>query len=143
MQYIEGQKWLLWKRPLGARYRQYLQSVGRPLKPRSVTICLVAIVLTKPVIAILVPKLVAMPTTLRHWISAMSSSDSLTQRTHPYNQRICRWLEYSQSYNPSKAKKPVIGNCVPKLGSHVTRFLWPIPAHNPKGISIGSAVSHR
>jgi len=37
-------------------------------------------------IAILVPKLVAMATTLRHSISAMSSSDNLTPKTHSYNQ---------------------------------------------------------
>jgi len=53
--------------------------VGRPLKPTS---SLVAIVHTKPVIAILVPKLVAVTTTLRHPISAMSSLDSLTPKTH-------------------------------------------------------------
>jgi len=37
----------------------------------------------KPVIAILVVKLVAMATTLRHSISAMSSSDTLTPKTDP------------------------------------------------------------
>jgi len=26
------------------------------------------------------------------------------------------------------------------VGSHLTRFLWPIQAHNPNGISIGSSV---
>ena len=31
--YIESQKWLPWQRPLGAGYRQYLHSVGRPFKP--------------------------------------------------------------------------------------------------------------
>ena len=49
----------------------------------SITNCLVAIVHTKPVIAILVSKLVAMATTLRHSISAVSLSDSLTPKTYP------------------------------------------------------------
>jgi len=63
--YIESQKkWLPWQLPSGAGYRQYLKSVGRPLKPHSISNCLVAIVLTKPVIATLVPKLVAMATSL-------------------------------------------------------------------------------
>jgi len=48
--------------------------------------CLDAIVLTKPVIAILIPKLVAMATTVRHSISTIFSSDSLTLNTHPYDQ---------------------------------------------------------
>jgi len=43
----------------------------------------VAIVHTKPVIAILVPKLVAMATFLRPSISGMSSLDSLTPKTYP------------------------------------------------------------
>jgi len=62
--YTESQKWLPWQHPLGAGYRQYLHSAGQPLKLPSITNCLVAIVHTKPVIAILVPKLVAMATTL-------------------------------------------------------------------------------
>jgi len=72
--YIERQKWLPWQRPLVAGYQQYLHIVGRPLNPppTPITNCLFAIVHTKPVIAILVPKLVAMATTLRHCISAMS-----------------------------------------------------------------------
>jgi len=41
------------------------------------------IVHTKPVIAILVPKLVAIATSFRPSISAMSSSDSLSQKTYP------------------------------------------------------------
>jgi len=45
--------------------------------------------------AILVPKLVAMATTLRHSISAISLSDSW------------RWLSNNQSYSLSKAKKMV------------------------------------
>jgi len=60
----KAKKWLPWQCPLCARHRQYLHSVGRPLKPPSITNCLVAIVLTKPVIAILVSKLVAMATSL-------------------------------------------------------------------------------
>ena len=66
--------------------------------------CLVAIVHTKLVIAILVPKLAAMATTLRRLTSAMSLSDSLTRETHPYNQTVCRKLSYNQNYSPSKAK---------------------------------------
>jgi len=42
----------------------------------SITNCLLSIVLTKPAVAILVPKLVVMPTTLRHLILARFSSDS-------------------------------------------------------------------
>ena len=63
-------------------YRQYMHLVGRPLKPPSIPNCLAAIVYTKLVIAILVPKFVAMATTFRHSISAMSSSDSLTPKNH-------------------------------------------------------------
>ena len=48
----------------------------------SVTNCLVAIVHTQPVIAILVPKLVAVATTVRHSITAVSLSDSLTPKSH-------------------------------------------------------------
>jgi len=51
--------------------------------PPNITNCLVAIVLTKPVIAILVPKLVAMAMTLRYSISARFSLDSLMPKTHP------------------------------------------------------------
>ena len=36
-----------------------------------------------PFAANVVPKLVAMATSLRHWISAMLSSDSITPNTHP------------------------------------------------------------
>jgi len=70
----------------------------------SITDCIDAIVHTKPVIAILVSKLVAVATTLRHTISDISSSDSLTPTTHPWNQTVCRWLSYNQNYSPSKAK---------------------------------------
>jgi len=52
-----------------AGYRQYLHFVGRPLKPPA---CLVAVVHTKPLIASLVPKLVAMATSLRQ-VSAISA----------------------------------------------------------------------
>ena len=89
-----------------------------------------------------------MATTLRHSISAMYSSDSLTQKTHPrIKQRVA-------SYHTTKViahAKPVIANCVPKLVAMATSlrtsgppsntwFLRPIRAHNPNGISIGSAV---
>jgi len=33
----------------------------------------------------------------------MSSSDSLTPKTHPWNQTACRYLSYNQSYSPSNA----------------------------------------
>jgi len=52
-------------------------------KTPSITNRLVAIVHTKPVIAILVPKLVATATSLRPSISAMSSLDSLTRKHAP------------------------------------------------------------
>ena len=65
---------------------------------------LVAVVYTKPVTAALVPKLIAMAATLRLWISAMSSSDSLTPKSTPrIKQRVASL--YNQSYSPSKAKK--------------------------------------
>jgi len=66
-------------------YRQYLRYVGRLLTLPSITIRLhvVAIVHTKPVIPILVLKLVAMATSLRPSISAMSSLNSLTPKTYP------------------------------------------------------------
>ena len=78
-------KWLPWQPSLVAGYRQYLHSVSRPLKPLSITNRLVAIIHTKPVNSnfILVPKLVAMATSLRPSISAMSSLDSLSLKTHP------------------------------------------------------------
>jgi len=104
---------------------------------------LVAIVDTKPVIAILVPKLVAMATFHRTSKLAMSSLDSLTPKTHPWNHSnstllgiiqpklypiesqnlVAMWTSLSTSGPPSN-----------------TWFLWPIWAHNPNGISIGSAV---
>ena len=48
----------------------------------SITNSVVTIVHTKPVIAILVPKLVAMATSLTPSKSVMSSSDSLILKTH-------------------------------------------------------------
>jgi len=77
--YTESQKWSPWQRPLGVGYRQYRPTT----QTRSVTNCLVVNIHTKPVNANLVPKLVAMATTLRHSISAISSLDSLTPKTHP------------------------------------------------------------
>ena len=50
---------------------------------------------TKPVIAILVPKLVAMATSLRPSISAVSLSDILTWITHPQSQTVSRQLSYT------------------------------------------------
>jgi len=79
---MEAKKWLPWQHPLVSPYRQYLHSLGWPLKHSSISNSLVVICQTKPVIAILVPKLVAMATSLRPSISAMSSSDSLTRKTY-------------------------------------------------------------
>ena len=70
-----------WQHPLVAVYWQYLHFVSRPLKAASITNSPVAIVHRKPVTvvtAILLPKLVAIATSLRTSKSAMSSSDSLT-----------------------------------------------------------------
>ena len=84
LELMQSQNWLPWQRPLVAGCRQYLHSVGRPLKPPpSITNRLVAIVHTKPLIAILVPKLVAMAMSLRPSISGMSSLDSLTRKPTP------------------------------------------------------------
>ena len=57
-----------------------------------ITISLVAVVHTKPVIAILVQKMVVMATSLRTSKSAVcnSSSDGLTPKSHPQNQISCR-----------------------------------------------------
>jgi len=98
----------------------------------SITNCLVAIVLTKPVIAILVSKLVTMAMTLRHSISTIFSSDSLTPKTHPprIKQRVASyhttkviahqspysqvWQIASQNWLPWKSP-------LPPLHSHLTR----------------------
>jgi len=88
-----------------AGYRQYLHFVGRPLKPPA---CLVAVVHTKPLIASLVPKLVAMATSLRISISDMSSSDSLTPKTH-------NRIKYrAASYHTTE----IIAHRKPKSGCH-------------------------
>jgi len=58
---------------LVAGYWQYLHFVGRPLTTTCITNSIVAIVHTKPIIAILVPKLVAMATSLRCKVSAISA----------------------------------------------------------------------
>jgi len=80
---IESQKVVAMATSLSGRvYRQYLYSVGRPLKPPSITNRLVAIVHTKPVMTILVPTLVAMATSLRPSTSGMSSLDSLIPKTY-------------------------------------------------------------
>jgi len=50
-------KWLPWQRPSGAGYRQYLHSVGRPLKAPSITNYIVAIIHTKPVNSNFSPKI--------------------------------------------------------------------------------------
>ena len=64
-------------------YRQYLHFFWRTTQTPSITNSLVNIVHTKPVIAIVVPKLVAMATSLRTSHSTMSSSDSLTPKPTP------------------------------------------------------------
>jgi len=91
-----------------------------------------------------------MATTLWHSISAMSSSDSLTSKTHP---RIK--LRVASYHTPRviahQMPKPVKANCVPKLVAMATSistygppsntwFLRPIRPHNPNGIPIGSTV---
>ena len=126
--YIERQKWLPLQLPLVAGYLQYLHSVGQPFKPSSIISCLVAIVHTKPVIAILVPELVAIAMTLRHSISAMSSSDSLTPKTHPWNQTVCSLLSYNQSYSPSKAKNWLLWQR--PLGAGYRQYLHSVDDHS-------------
>jgi len=71
----------------------------------SITNSLVVIVHTKPAIAILVLKLVAMVTSLRTSKSAMSSSDSLAPKSHPWNQNRAASYHTTESYSPSTAKK--------------------------------------
>ena len=75
----KAKKWLPRQRPLCA-LSAFCRSTTQT---SSINNCLVAIVLTKPVIAILVPKLVATATTLKHSISTIFSSDRLTPKTHP------------------------------------------------------------
>ena len=68
-----------------------IYAFGRPTtQTPSITNCIVAIVHTNPVIAILVPKLVAMAKSLRFSISTMSSLDSLSPKTSPYYQTASR-----------------------------------------------------
>ena len=116
-----------------------------------ITNCLVTIVHTKPVNNNFSPKLVAMATTLWHSISAMSSSDSLTRKTHPYRIKLRVASYHTTKVIAHRTPKPVIANCVQKLVAMATSlstyrlpsntwFLRPIRAHNPNGIPIGSAV---
>jgi len=58
---------------------------------------------------------------LRTSKSAMSSSDSLTLKTHPWNQTVCRYLSYNQSYRPSKAKMWLPWQCL--LGTGYQQYL--------------------
>jgi len=106
----------------------------------SITSCLVAVVLTKRVIAILVPQLVAMTTTIRHSISSIFSSDSLTPKAHPLEPNSLSLAIIQPKLLPiSKATEPVMTNCVQKLVPIATtvstfglpsntRFLGPIQA---------------
>jgi len=73
---------------------------------------------------LLVPKLVAIPTTLRHSASARFSLDSLTPKTHASNFTAYRLLSYKQSYSPSKAKASY-GKLRPKIGC---RLPWQRPS---------------
>ena len=143
----KAKKWLPRQRPLCAKY---LHSVDRPLKLPSITNCLIAILLTKPVIAILVPKLVAMATTLRQSISTIFSSDSLTTENPPLESNSVA------SYHTTKviarqSHRASYSKCIPNLVAMATSlstsglpsntwFLGPIHAHNPNVISIGSAI---
>jgi len=61
----------------------------------SITNCLVPLFTQNQLKAILVLKLFAMASTLRHSISAMSSSASLTKKTHPLNQELVE-VSYNQ-----------------------------------------------
>jgi len=70
----------------------------------SIINCLVAIIHTKPVTAILVPKLVGMAMTLRRSISAMSSSDSFTLKIHPLQSTSVSLAIIQPNYSPSKTK---------------------------------------
>ena len=114
------------------------------------TNCPVIIILTKPVIAILVPKLVVMAMTLRYSISAMSSSDSLTPKPSPrIKQRVASYhttkviahrmpkSNASQNWSPST---PWQHPSAPVDSYVIHNSLGPPEPHNPNGISIGSAV---
>jgi len=75
---------------------------------------LVAIVHTKPVIAILVLSLVAMATSLRRSILAMSSLDSLTLKTYPES-LVANSRSYTDSNLPASHHTPR-GQPISKVG---------------------------
>ena len=107
-------KWLPWQRPLVARCRQYLHSVGRPLKPPSITNRLVAIVHTKPVIALLVPKLVAMA----------------TQRPLDPRSRVClHWIAWPRK--PTPRIKQWVASCYTAEVMSIQSL--PAPPPTPRG----------
>jgi len=97
----------------------------------SITNYLVAIIHTKP-IAILVPKLVSMATTLTHLISAMSSLDSLTPKTHPIESNSMSLAIIQPKLFQIESQKFVamatsLSTCGPPSNMW---FLGPIRAHN-------------
>jgi len=81
--YIESQKMVTMATYLSSRVSAISAFCWPITQTPFITNSLVAIVHTKPVIAMLVPKLSAMAKTIRHSISAMFSSDSLLLKTHP------------------------------------------------------------
>jgi len=124
--YIESQKMVPWQRPLGARYRQYLHCQPTTQTP-TITSYLVAVVLTKPVIAILVPKLVAMATTLRHSMLVGFLRIAWPQKPTPrIKQRVasCHTTKVIAHQRP----KPVMANCIPKLVAIATSSA-PVDSH--------------
>jgi len=126
-----------------------LHSLSRPLKPSSITNCLVAIIHTKPVNSNCSPKI----------------GCHGNQRTLGTRYQLClNWIasprkptprikQLVASYHTTNviAHKASYSKLRPKIGCHVnvlstsglpsnTWFLRPIWAHNPNSISIGSAV---
>jgi len=105
----------------------------------------------KPVIAILVPKLVA-------WQRPLDTPSRLgflliawPQKPTPRIKQQCVASYHTTKIIAHQRPKPVMANCGPKLVAMATSlstcglpsntwFLGPIQAQNPNGISIGSAV---
>ena len=81
--YIESQKVVAVVTSLNYRVAAISGFCWPTTQTPSITNRLVAIVHTKPAIVILVTKLVAMAMSLRTSKSAISSSNSLTPKTHP------------------------------------------------------------
>jgi len=108
---------------------KYVHSVGRPLKSPLHNQLPSRYHSHKAMsLEILVRKLVAMATALRHLISAMSSSDSLTPKTHPVESNSVSLTIIQPKIIAHQ--KPVIANCIPKLVAVATSLSSSGPPSN-------------